>query len=95
MKSSRFKVKSWFASMAIASVTMFASTSAHAVDGCKFLLCIAGPWTSIPACVSTVKQVFRDLARGRASHLRDERWRQRSRQCLGRSAFVPQHVPAI
>lgn len=52
--------------MFLTLVAMFASTSAHAVDGCKFLLCIAGPWTSIPACVSTVKQVFRDLARGRA-----------------------------
>lgn len=65
MKSSRFKVKSWAVSVAMASLTMFASTSAHAVDGCKFLLCIAGPWTSISQCVGTVKQVFRDLARGK------------------------------
>jgi len=65
MKTNRFKVKSWFAGMAMAMLSMFATTSAHAVDGCKFLLCIAGPWSSISECVGTVHAVFRDLARGR------------------------------
>lgn len=65
MKSTRFKVKSWFIGMALAMLSMFSTTSAHAADGCKFLLCIAGPWASISQCVPTVREVFRDLARGR------------------------------
>ena len=41
-------------------------TPAHAVDGCKVLLCFAAPsWRSIPECVPTINQVLRDLARGR------------------------------
>jgi len=42
------------------------SSLASAVDGCKFLLCIAGPWQSIALCTPTVLAVFRDLARGKA-----------------------------
>ena len=39
---------------------------AHAVDGCKVLLCFAAPsWRSIPQCVPPINQVLRDLARGR------------------------------
>jgi hypothetical protein len=39
---------------------------AHAVDGCLVLLCFAAPsWRSIPQCVPPVKQVLRDLARGK------------------------------
>ena len=41
-------------------------TPAHAVDGCKVLLCFAAPsWRSIPQCVPPLQQVLRDLARGR------------------------------
>ena len=41
-------------------------TPAHAVDGCKVLLCFAAPsWHSIPQCVPPIQQVLRDLARGR------------------------------
>ena len=41
-------------------------TLAHAVDGCKVLLCFAAPsWRSIPQCVPPIQQVLRDLARGR------------------------------
>jgi hypothetical protein len=41
-------------------------TSAHAVDGCLVLLCLAAPsWRAIPQCVPPVQQVFNDLARGR------------------------------
>jgi hypothetical protein len=40
--------------------------SAHAVDGCLVLLCLAAPnWSAIPQCVSPVRQLFRDLARGK------------------------------
>lgn len=40
---------------------------AHAVDGCKVLLCFAAPsWRAIPQCVPPIEEVLRDLARGRA-----------------------------
>jgi hypothetical protein len=39
---------------------------ARAVDGCLVLLCLAAPsWRAIPQCVPPVRQLFRDLARGR------------------------------
>lgn len=38
---------------------------AEALDGCKLLLCLAGNWSAIPLCVPDVRQLFRDLARGR------------------------------
>ncbi|EHR71220.1 hypothetical protein BurJ1DRAFT_2386 [Burkholderiales bacterium JOSHI_001] len=41
--------------------------AAHAVDGCLVLLCFAAPsWRAIPQCVPPIRQVLRDLARGRA-----------------------------
>ena len=46
---------------------LLAPTSARAVDGCLVLLCFAAPsWRSIPQCVPPIRQVLRDLARGRA-----------------------------
>lgn len=50
---------------AAAALLLLTATGACAADGCKFLLCIAGPWTGIPLCVPTVHEVFRDLALGR------------------------------
>lgn len=45
---------------------MVAPTTAHAVDGCLVLLCLAAPsWRAIPQCVPPVQQLFRDLARGK------------------------------
>lgn len=42
------------------------AANAHAVDGCLVLLCFAAPsWRAIPQCVPPIKQVLRDLARGR------------------------------
>ena len=41
------------------------STPAHAVDGCKVLLCMAGNWKNISQCEPTVRQALRDVARGR------------------------------
>jgi hypothetical protein len=39
---------------------------AQAVDGCLVLLCFAAPsWRAIAQCVSPIRQVLRDLARGR------------------------------
>jgi hypothetical protein len=43
-----------------------APAPARAVDGCLILLCLAAPsWRAIPQCVAPVRQVLRDLARGR------------------------------
>lgn len=39
---------------------------AHAADGCLVLLCLAAPsWKNIPQCIDPVRQVLRDLSRGR------------------------------
>jgi hypothetical protein len=46
---------------------LLAPAPAHAVDGCLVLLCFAAPsWRSVPQCVPPIRQVLRDLARGRA-----------------------------
>lgn len=46
---------------------LLAPSTARAVDGCLVLLCFAAPnWRAIPQCVPPIRQVFRDLARGRA-----------------------------
>lgn len=50
----------------LASMTWVAPTPAHATDGCVVLLCLAAPsWRAIPECVPPIRQLFRDLARGR------------------------------
>lgn len=50
----------------LVAVATLVPTPAHAVDGCKVLLCFAAPsWRSIPQCVPPIQQVLRDLARGR------------------------------
>ncbi len=42
------------------------SQPAAAVDGCTVLLCLAAPsWGAIPQCVPPIRELFRDLARGR------------------------------
>lgn len=39
---------------------------AQAADGCLVFLCLAAPsWRAVPQCVSPVRQLFRDLARGK------------------------------
>lgn len=44
-----------------------AAGSANAADGCTVLLCLAAPsWRAIAQCVPPVRQVLRDLARGKA-----------------------------
>ncbi|GAA0739576.1 hypothetical protein LRH25_30805 [Ideonella azotifigens] len=59
----------WTASVlaTVAAITgAFAAGPAHAVDGCLVLLCFAAPsWHSIPQCVTPIKQVLHDLARGK------------------------------
>ena len=49
---------------ATAAILIGTATPARAVDGCKVLLCLAGPWQEIAACVGEVEQLFRDLRRG-------------------------------
>lgn len=42
------------------------SQPARAADGCLVLLCFAAPsWSSVAQCVDPIRQVLRDLARGR------------------------------
>jgi hypothetical protein len=50
----------------LAALIALLPTPARAVDGCLVLLCLAAPsWRAIPQCVPPVKQLFRDLARGK------------------------------
>lgn len=43
-----------------------APAPSHAVDGCTVLLCLAAPsWRSIEQCVPPVRQLLRELARGK------------------------------
>ena len=48
----------------LAALMFGAAGPARAIDGCKVLLCLAGPWQGIPACVSEIEQLFRDLWSG-------------------------------
>jgi hypothetical protein len=53
------------ASVCLASL-MAVTPAALAVDGCLVLLCFAAPsWRAIPQCVPPIREVLRDLARGR------------------------------
>lgn len=55
------------AATTLLTAALLAPTPALAVDGCLVLLCFAAPsWKSIPQCVPPIRQVLRDLARGRA-----------------------------
>ncbi len=49
----------------LAVATLLTATSAHAVDGCKVLLCLAGNWSNLSQCRPDVEQALRDVARGR------------------------------
>lgn len=52
--------------VALGAALTLVPRSAHAVDGCLVLLCLAAPsWRAIPQCVPPVTQLFRDLARGK------------------------------
>lgn len=59
-------LRSGLGSLIICLATLTPATS-QAVDGCTVLLCLAAPsWRSIPQCVPPIRQLLRDLARGRA-----------------------------
>ena len=49
---------------AAAAILMGAAMPARALDGCKVVLCLAGPWEGIPTCVSEIEQLFQDLRNG-------------------------------
>lgn len=50
---------------AVCSLGLALSGPAHAVDGCKLLLCMAGNWQDISQCTPTVREALRDVMRGR------------------------------
>jgi hypothetical protein len=50
---------------AVSSLGLALSAPAHAVDGCKVLLCMAGNWKNISQCEPPVREAMRDAARGR------------------------------
>jgi len=56
--------KNLAAAAVMASLTF--SSSAFAVDGCKVILCLAGNWKGIVACVPPVREALRDMALGHA-----------------------------
>lgn len=61
------KLRQFCRGAAAVCVALSLPLPAHAVDGCQVLLCLAAPsWKSIPQCVPPVRQVLRDLARGKA-----------------------------
>lgn len=52
--------------LGVAITALTATHQAHAVDGCKVLLCLAAPsWQAIPDCVPTIHQLHKDLAKGK------------------------------
>jgi hypothetical protein len=54
------------ASALLALAGLTAAPTAQAADGCVVLLCFAAPsWRAIPQCVAPIRQVLRDLARGK------------------------------
>ena len=58
-------VAGWLIALASA-LAIGTPTPAVTADACKVLLCLAAPsWKSIPDCVPPVRQVLRDLAKGR------------------------------
>jgi hypothetical protein len=60
----RYDTVSVVVSLALAGTLL--PTPARAVDGCLVLLCFAAPsWRAVPQCVPPIKQVLRDLARGK------------------------------
>ena len=66
----RFSNSRKLLSTALAATALTAASGftnkAHAVDGCIVLLCLAAPsWRAIPQCVPPIRQLFRDLARGK------------------------------
>ena len=81
------------AAVAVGASTMslaLTSPEASASElGCKVLLCLAGPWTSISECVPPVHQVLRDVAKGKPFPSCDEAGNGTSAK-VARSAACPE-----
>lgn len=61
------KVSSLVKSAVIGSIFILPVTAVQAADGCKFLLCMGAPNPmGIAECAGTVREVLRDLARGKS-----------------------------
>ncbi len=61
------KVAGCLAGGLIATAMTLMPSAARAADGCVVLLCFAAPsWRAIPHCVPPIRQVLRDLARGKS-----------------------------
>jgi hypothetical protein len=61
----RWALHALFATVLIAAGTT-ASPPAFAQRGCLILLCLAAPnWRAVPQCVPPIRQLLRDLSRGR------------------------------
>lgn len=59
-------MKNFKALLFVGAVGLTATTTAHSADGCKFMLCMgAVNPMGIPECVGTIKEVMRDLRKGR------------------------------
>ena len=62
----RRETNRWTFLLSLLAVLTGSAVPAHTVDGCKVLLCLAAPsWRSIPECVPTIRQLHRDLAKGK------------------------------
>ena len=48
------------------AIALFSSNPAHALDGCRVMLCLAAPnWREVPLCVPTINDLMKHLAKGR------------------------------
>jgi hypothetical protein len=66
-RTTRRRAAAFTFSALLCAVLGAAPTQVRAADSCLILLCFAAPsWRAIPQCVAPVRQVLRDLARGRA-----------------------------
>ena len=60
------------ASAYVLAVLISLPTPAHALDGCKVLLCLAAPsWRATPACVPDIKQLSRGSGGRKAQRIRE------------------------
>lgn len=65
LRAARGRLRLLLGSALLPLMLLGVSPSAHAVDGCKLLLCISGNWKGIPMCVPVVQQALKDLAKGK------------------------------
>lgn len=60
------RIDAWILGASLAILGVLAAPSARAADGCLVLLCLAAPsWRAIPQCVPPIRQLFKDLAKGK------------------------------